>query len=159
MPDVVKKPGSDLTGFTRSEYDINGVKTVVQSIGSGPVLVFLHGTGTFTGFEVARAWAAHHTVLIPFHVGFGDSGDSDAIDTVEDHVLHYMDLFDRLGLENFDLAGFSLGGWLAAEFAIRQPQRLRRLVLVAPAGLVVDAAPRAGSVRYRAAGPAGLSRP
>jgi len=144
MPDVRVKPGSDLTGFTRSEYDINGVKTVVQSIGSGPVLVFLHGTGTFTGFEVARAWAAHHTVLIPFHPGFGDPGDSDAIDTVEDHVLHYMDLFDRLGLENFDLAGFSLGGWLAAEFAIRQPQRLRRLVLVAPAGLVVDAAPAPG---------------
>ena len=106
--------------------------------------MFLHGTGTFTGFEVARAWAAHHTVLIPFHPGFGDSGDSDAIDTVEDHVLHYMDLFDRLGLENFDLAGFSLGGWLAAEFAIRQPRRLRRLVLVAPAGLVVDAAPAPG---------------
>ena len=125
MPDVVKKPASDPAGFTRSEYDINGVKTVVQSIGSGPVLVFLHGTGTFTGFEVARAWAAHHTVLIPFHPGFGDSGDSDTIDTIEDHVLHYMDLFDRLGLRNFDLAGFSLGGWLAAEFTIRQPQRGR----------------------------------
>jgi pimeloyl-ACP methyl ester carboxylesterase len=55
-----------------------------------------------------------------------------------------MDLFDRLGLRNFDLAGFSLGGWLAAEFAIRQPQRLRRLVLVAPAGLVVDTAPAPG---------------
>jgi pimeloyl-ACP methyl ester carboxylesterase len=109
MPDVAVKPGPDLTGFARSEYDINGVKTVVQSIGSGPVLVFLHGTGTFTGFEVARAWAAHHTVLIPFHAGFGDSGDSDVIDSAEDHVLHYMDLFDRLGLKDFDLAGFSLG--------------------------------------------------
>ena len=51
-----------------------------------------------------------------------------------------MDLFDRLDLRNFDLAGFSLGGWLAAEFTIRQPQRVRRLALVAPAGLVVDAA-------------------
>jgi pimeloyl-ACP methyl ester carboxylesterase len=59
-------------------------------------------------------------------------------------VLHYMDVFDRLGLERFDLAGFSLGGWLAAEFAIRQPQRVRRLVLVAPAGLVVASAPAPG---------------
>ena len=33
---------------------------------------------------------------------------------------------------------------MAAEFAIRQPQRLRRLVLVAPAGLVVDEAPAPG---------------
>jgi pimeloyl-ACP methyl ester carboxylesterase len=51
-----------------------------------------------------------------------------------------MDLFDRLGLAAFDLVGFSLGGWMAAEFAIRQSQRLRRLVLVAPAGLVVETA-------------------
>jgi pimeloyl-ACP methyl ester carboxylesterase len=144
MLDAAVKPSPDLTGFTRAEYDINGVRTVVHSIGSGPTLVFLHGTGTFTGFEMAREWAARHTVIIPYHAGFGDSGDADAIDTVEDHVLHYMDLFDRLGLERFDLAGFSLGGWLAAEFAIRQPQRVHRLVLVAPAGLIVASAPAPG---------------
>ena len=126
MPDVAVKPGPGLTGFARSEYDINGVRTVVQSIGSGPVLVFLHGTGTFTGFEVARAWAAHQTVLIPFHAGFGDSGDSDVIDSAEDHVLHYMDLFDRLGLKDFDLAGFSLGGWLAAGPSPGRSRRRRR---------------------------------
>jgi len=144
MLDADVKPPPDLTGFARSEYDINGVRTVVHTIGSGPALVFLHGTGTFTGFDMARAWAAQHTVIIPYHAGFGDSDDAEAIDTIEDHVLHYMDLFDRLGLEQFDLAGFSLGGWLAAEFAIRQPQRLRKLVLVAPAGLVVASAPAPG---------------
>jgi pimeloyl-ACP methyl ester carboxylesterase len=133
-----------LTGFTRSDYDINGVRTVVHTIGSGPALVFLHGLGTFTGFEMARDWAARHTVIIPYHAGFGESGDAEAIDSIEDHVLHYMDLFDRLALERFDLAGFSLGGWLAAEFAIRQPRRVHRLVLVAPAGLVVASAPAPG---------------
>jgi pimeloyl-ACP methyl ester carboxylesterase len=142
MPDAALLP--DLTGFIRSEYDINGVRTVVHTIGTGPALVFLHGTGTFTGFEMARHWAAQHTVIIPYHAGFGDSGDAAAIDTVEDHVLHYSELFDRLALERFDLAGFSLGGWLAAEFAIRQPRRVHRLVLVAPAGLVVASAPAPG---------------
>ncbi|MBR0735897.1 alpha/beta hydrolase [Bradyrhizobium liaoningense] len=143
MLDTVK-PSPDLTGFTRAEYDINGVRTVVHTIGRGPALVFLHGTGTFTGFEMARDWAKRHTVIIPYHAGFGESGDADAIDTIEDHVLHYMDLFDKLALAQFDLAGFSLGGWLAAEFAIRQPQRVRKLVLVAPAGLVVPSAPAPG---------------
>jgi pimeloyl-ACP methyl ester carboxylesterase/quercetin dioxygenase-like cupin family protein len=130
-----------MTGFVRAEYDINGVKTVVHSIGNGPELVFLHGTGTFTGFEAARGWAAHHKVIIPFHPGFGESGDADGLDTIDDYVLHYMDVFERLGLTTFDLAGFSLGGWMAAEFAIRQPQRINRLVLIAPAGLVVEHAP------------------
>jgi len=135
------KPSPDLSGFARTEYDINGVRTVVHSIGSGPALVFLHGTGTFTGFEMARDWARSRTVIISYHAGFGDSGDADWIDTIEDHVLHTADLLDKLGLTTFDLVGFSLGGWLAAEFAIRQPHRVRKLVLVAPAGLVVASAP------------------
>ena len=137
-------PDADMTGFTRKEYEINGIKTAVLSIGSGPDLVFLHGTGTFPGFEMARAWAAHHTVIIPYHPGFGDSGDAPDLDSIDDYVLHYMDLFDRLYLRQFDLVGFSLGGWLAAEFAIRQPYRLHHLVLVAPAGLVDDKAPAPG---------------
>jgi pimeloyl-ACP methyl ester carboxylesterase len=141
MNDAVGTAAAGMAGFNRAEYEINGVRTVVHTIGRGPELVFLHGAGTFTGFDVARAWAARRTVIIPYHPGFGDSGDDTALDTIDDYVLHYMDLFDRLGLERFDLAGFSLGGWIAAEFATRQPRRLRRLVLVAPAGLVVAQAP------------------
>lgn len=135
------EPAAGLSGFDRAEHDINGVRTVVLSIGSGPPLVFLHGTGTFTGFEAARGWAKHRTVIIPFHPGFGDSGDAPGLEDIEDYVLHYMDLFDALGLDGFDLVGFSLGGWIAAEFAVRQPQRLRRLVLIAPIGLAVEDAP------------------
>ena len=109
------------------------------------MLVFLHGTGTFTGFEMARDWAKRHTVIIPYHAGFGDSGDSDAIDTVEDHVLHYMDLFDRLGL-----AAVRPRRVLARRMACRRVRdppaasRSRKLVLVAPAGLVVASAPAPG---------------
>jgi len=132
MPDVRVKPGSDLTGFyplrIRHQRGQDGCPIHRQRTRAGVPARHRH----FHRFRSGASLGAHHTVLIPFHPGFGDSGDSDAIDTVEDHVLQYMDLFDRLGLENFDLAGFSLGGWLAAEFAIRQPQRLRRLVLVAP---------------------------
>jgi len=54
MNEMTRKPVVDMAGFDRAEYDINGIRTVVHSIGSGPVLVFLHGTGTFTGFEAAR---------------------------------------------------------------------------------------------------------
>jgi pimeloyl-ACP methyl ester carboxylesterase len=138
MTMTAAKPIAD--DFAIADYDINGIKTIVQTIGSGPPLVFLHGTGTFTGFEVARQWASSHTVIIPYHPGFGASADAPAFDSVDDYVLHYMDLFDRLGLDTLDLAGFSLGGWIAAEFAIRQPTRIRRLILVAPAGLVVEGA-------------------
>lgn len=137
MAPIVPTPA----GFTRETHDINGTETVLLAGGSGPTLVFLHGTGTFPGFAFAEELARSHRVLIPFHANFGESGDNPAIASVEDHVLHYMDLFDRLGLDRFTLSGFSFGGWLAAAFAIRQPQRIAKLVLAAPAGLRVDAAP------------------
>ncbi|MBK0329228.1 alpha/beta fold hydrolase [Rhodobacteraceae bacterium F11138] len=128
-------------GFDRQDHVIDGVDTVVLTMGQGPDLVFLHGTGTFTGFDAARVWAKTHRVIIPFHPGFGLSGEAPNIHNIEDHVFHYMALFDAMKLDRVALAGFSLGGWIAAEFALRQPQRVSQLILLAPAGLVSDSAP------------------
>ena len=61
--------------------------------------------------------------------------DAPELDSINEYLLHYLDLFDQLNLVQFDLVGFSLGGWMAAEFAVAHAQRVRRLVLVAPAGL------------------------
>jgi pimeloyl-ACP methyl ester carboxylesterase len=130
-----------MDGFDRKSLDVAGNHTVLYAIGSGPPLVFLHGAGTFTGFEAVKTWAAARTVIVPYHPGFGESADDPSFDSIDDYVLHYIDLFDRLGLARLDLVGFSLGGWIAAEFAVRQPQRLEKLVLVAPAGLVIDEHP------------------
>jgi pimeloyl-ACP methyl ester carboxylesterase len=104
--------------------------------------VFLHGAGTFHGWAFAEPWTAHFRVLIPFHPGYGESGDIDGLRELHDLVLHYTELFDLLGLQaGVNLVGFSLGGLLAARFAIEQKHRLRRLVLVAPAGLRVPEVP------------------
>jgi len=45
------------------------------------------------------------------------------------------DLFDGLGLATAHLLGYSMGGWMAAQFAARHPERLGRLVLMAPGGI------------------------
>ncbi len=75
-------------------------------------------------------------MLIPFHPGYGLSDDLEGLSEVHDLVIHYVDLFDQLGLtSDVDLVGLSLGGLLAARFAIEQKHRLRRLVLVCPGGL------------------------
>lgn len=127
--------------FDRSALAINGVNTVLHTIGSGRPLVFLHGGGTFTGFDFARRWAGSRRVILPYHPGFGESDDDPRIDGIDDYLLHYLDLFDALELHDFDLVGFSLGGWIAAEFAARHAARLRKLVLIAPSGLVVPEVP------------------
>jgi pimeloyl-ACP methyl ester carboxylesterase len=141
MTSVLERTKQTLDGFDRQVIEINGIKTVVYTAGKGDPLVYLHGSGTFTGFSFARRWTDAYKVIIPYHPGFGESGDDARIDTVHDYVLHYLDLFDALGLDRLSLVGSSLGGWIAAEIALMQPRRLEKLVLVAPGGLVVDEPP------------------
>ncbi|HUN52293.1 MAG TPA: alpha/beta hydrolase [Candidatus Sulfotelmatobacter sp.] len=123
--------------FTREERRVNGVKVAMLTAGQGEPLVFLHGAGTFHGFDFALPWAEQHKVIIPFHPGFGESADDPAITGMHDYVMHYVELLDQLGLAKVNLVGFSLGGWMAAAFAMEHGHRVRKLVLVAPAGLKV----------------------
>jgi pimeloyl-ACP methyl ester carboxylesterase len=92
-------------------------------------------------FDFALPWAETHRVMIPFQPGFGESGDDPSLDSMQDYVMHYAELFDALGLDRFALIGFSLGGYLASKFATVQGHRVDRLVLVSPAGLRDDAHP------------------
>jgi pimeloyl-ACP methyl ester carboxylesterase len=126
--------------FDKLKLDVQGTDTVVLAAGEAgaPPLVFFHGGGTFHGWDFAEPWTSSFRVLIPYHPGFGESGDLEGLRDVGDMVLHYTDLFDQLGLHSgVNLVGFSLGGRIGARFAIEQKHRLRKLVLVAPAGLRV----------------------
>ncbi len=122
-------------GFKRHEYSVNGVRTVVHVGGQGRPVVYWHGAGAWHGIDFAQAWLERMKVIAPYHPGWGDSADAPELDSMSEYLLHYLELFDQLNLAQFDLVGFSLGGWMAAEFAVAHPQRVRRLVLVAPAGL------------------------
>ncbi len=121
--------------FEREVHTVNGVRIVMLAAGRGEPLVFLHGAGTFHGFDFAKPWAEKYRVLIPFHPGFGESGDDPAMTDLHDYVMHYLDFFDALGLAKLRLVGFSLGGYLAAKFAMEHGHRVHKLVLVGPAGL------------------------
>ena len=124
-----------MEGFQRKSYKVNGVDTVVLEGGRGEEpLVFFHGGGTFHGFEFVREWTDRFRVLHPFHPGYGESGDDPEMNELQDYVMHYDALLDQLKLDKVNLVGLSLGGWMAARFAITYPNRVKKLALIAPAG-------------------------
>jgi pimeloyl-ACP methyl ester carboxylesterase len=126
----------------RQEYTVNGVRTVVNVGGKGPPVVYFHGAGSWHGFDFAADWLDRFTFIAPSHPGWGESDDPPAeMNSMADYVLHYLELFEMMKLPQFDLIGISMGGWMAAEFAVAYRERLRRLVLVAPAGLPVPEHP------------------
>jgi pimeloyl-ACP methyl ester carboxylesterase len=129
--------------FQSDTISVHGTKVLLRSAGSGPPLLFLHGAGTASGFEFALPWAAHHRVLIPMHPGWPGSDDDPTLTTIHDLVMHYLELIDQLGIPEVDLVGLSMGGRLAAQFTAEHRRRVRKLVLVAPAGLDVPGFPLA----------------
>lgn len=110
--------------------------------GDGAPLLFLHDPFCPLWLPVHERLAAHYEVLLPIHPGFAGSEDNfDQFETMEDLVIHYLDLCEVLGLERPALAGASFGGWIAAEWAIRYGERLKSLILIDALGLRLEATP------------------
>lgn len=123
--------------LTRSTITLNDTECSYYRGGQGRPLLFLHGFTTEPGFEFATRWCAGFDVIIPFHPGFGTSGDAPASDDLHDLVLHHVELIDRLGLGTAHLVGHSLGGHVAARIASEHPRYVEKLVLACPTGLRV----------------------
>ena len=107
--------------------------------GSGPDLVFLHGSGGVTAEDpFLGALAKRHHVYAPLVPGYGDSEEAPEIRDMLDFTLHTWDVVEALGLKDPILVGHSMGGMIAAEMAAVQPNDVTRLALIAPAGLWDD---------------------
>jgi pimeloyl-ACP methyl ester carboxylesterase len=124
-----------MSKLVREEYTIDGVKTVVYTGGKGDPLVFFHGAGTVDGLDFTEAWTDKFRVIAAYHPGWGESGDDPSFTEMHDYVMHYLELFDALKLDTFNLVGLSLGGYLAAKFAIEHSHRVKKLALIAPYGM------------------------
>jgi len=122
---------------------IAGCATRIMRGGSGAPLVFLHGAGGApTWLPFMQTLSKRFDVIVPEHPGFGGSETPDWLDNVGDLACFYLDLIDRFGLEGVNLVGQSLGGWIAAELAVRNDSKLKTLTLCAAAGIHVKGVPR-----------------
>jgi pimeloyl-ACP methyl ester carboxylesterase len=131
------------SGGQPETIDVAGRPTVLMHAGEGTPFVYLHSTlgEAFMWLPFYQAWSKKFRVLVPTHPGFGQSGGFDQIDTIEDMAFHYVEMFDALGLEEVILGGVSLGGWIAAEFAVRWPERVKKLWIADAPGLWVEEEP------------------
>jgi pimeloyl-ACP methyl ester carboxylesterase len=109
--------------------------------GAGAPLVYLHGPFGQEWDGFLDDLSAYRRVYAPAHAGSEETEDLEHLDSLSDLVLYYDDLFDRLGLERFDLVGHSFGAMVAAEYAATFRDRVGKLVLIDAMGLWRDDAP------------------
>jgi len=131
---------------SRRSVDVRGRKVELLEQGSGEPLLYLHGHADVHGVAADfqpfhRRLAAAATVIAPAHPGCAGSAELGEGITFDDVLFHYLELLDALKLDRFDLAGHCVGGWLAAELAVRHPERVRSLTLIGACGLFVPGHP------------------
>jgi pimeloyl-ACP methyl ester carboxylesterase len=110
--------------------------------GRGEPLVFLHSAGGLPAFSPElEELSKRFTVTAPLLPAFGSTGEEHLHEDVQKLVFWGWDLLDALKIDRPILVGHSFGGMMAAEMAATEPGRVKKLVLIAPAGLYLEAHP------------------
>ena len=120
----------------------NGHRIHLLDQGQGPVVVFLHGSGNgacgHSNFkhnypDVVKAGCR---AVLPDLIGFGYSDKPpEAQYTLDFFVECLVQTLDAARIDRATIVGNSLGGAIALGLALAHPQRVERLVLMAPGGL------------------------
>ncbi len=111
---------------------VNGINLYYEIHGTGRPMVALHGgLGSTEMFEaVMPQLAAHHQVIVVDLQGHGRTADIDRPIDARFMADDIAALIDHLKLDKPDVVGYSLGGGVALQLAVRHPDKVGRLVLV-----------------------------
>jgi pimeloyl-ACP methyl ester carboxylesterase len=128
----------------RLEVGSNMVEVSVTEQGKGHPVLLLHGGGgpqTVREFADLLATQRPARVITPTHPGFGGTPRFDSPASVPDLAALYVALLADLGLRDVTVIGNSIGGWIAAEMALADTERISSFVLVDAVGIVVPGHP------------------
>ncbi len=110
----------------------NAANTAYEVIGSGSVVVLIHGVGLDREMwrPLAARLAHKHTIVRYDLAGHGESGSGALGISLTGFADQLEHLLDHLSLDRVALAGFSLGALVARRFALTRPDKLTRLILI-----------------------------
>jgi pimeloyl-ACP methyl ester carboxylesterase len=123
-----------------------GRKMALAEIGEGTPVLYLHdfidihgATGDWLDFH--RCLATRHRLIAPAHAGCAGSDEDEDAMAIDDAVFHVIEAIESLGLDRVAVVGTGIGGWIAAELAVRARGLVERLVLIGACGLYLPGEP------------------
>lgn len=119
---------------TESGYAaINGLKMYYEVYGNGKPIVLLHGsymTIPLNWSHIIPLLAKHRKVIVTEMQGHGRTKDISRELSYEGMADDVSGLLKHLKIDSADILGYSMGGGVAFQFAVRHPKQLRRLVIL-----------------------------
>lgn len=115
--------------------DVNGIDLYYETHGTGSPMVLLHGglgSGEMFG-PIIGTFADRHQVILVDLQGHGRTADIDRPLDIRLMADDVAALIDHLGLRQPAVVGYSLGGGVALQVAIRHPEKVGRLVCASAA--------------------------
>ena len=114
--------------------EVDGVRFAYRRFGNPvgtPIVLLQHFMGNLDNYDpaITNALAMGREVILTDNAGVGLSTGA-APDTVAGMARDAASLIDALGLDQVDLFGFSMGGYVAQQIAVDRPELVRRLMLV-----------------------------
>jgi pimeloyl-ACP methyl ester carboxylesterase len=122
-----------------------------------PIVLLQHFTGGLDHWDplLTDGLAADREVILVDNAGVGSSTGTTPT-TIERMAACILDFVDALGLERFDVLGFSMGGMVAQALAKTNPDRIRKLILAGTSPRGGDPTPYQAEVSQRASGSASV---
>jgi pimeloyl-ACP methyl ester carboxylesterase len=129
---AAKCPAQRESESIKSYAPINNLSMYYEVHGDGPPLMLLHGgIGASETFgQNLEVLAKTHRVIVPHMQGHGLTKDIDRPLRYEQMADDVAALIDHLRLGKVDIMGYSMGGGIALQIAIRHPEKVDRLVIV-----------------------------
>ena len=121
--------------FREGFVEADGFRIRYMAAGEGKPLVHLHGAGGMRLTPAHDLLSRRYQVIAFEMPGFGQSPENTRTRTMVELAATMGAVVTSLGIEQFNLMGTSFGGKVALWLAAQQPDRVRSLVLEAPAAI------------------------
>lgn len=114
----------------------NGAEIHYEVFGKGPAIVFAHGLGGnhLSWWQQVAHFAPTHTCVVFAHRGFAPSSAVPGNRAPDAYADDLAALLTELKLDQVSLVAQSMGGWTCLDYALREPQRVRSLVMASTSG-------------------------
>lgn len=113
--------------------DVNGLKMYYEVYGEGKPIVLLHGsymTIPLNWSEMIPALSKNRKVIVMELQGHGRTRDTSREISYEGMADDVSGLLEHLKIDSSDVLGYSMGGGVAFQMAVRHPEQVRRLVVL-----------------------------